>query len=53
MKQEKFDELKTAVEEHIAEHDLKNPHYLRDEEIIKYFSVYKPKHVKRAIKEVR
>jgi hypothetical protein len=53
MKQEKFDSLRDEVEEFIAAHELSNPHYLFDEEIIKHFCMYKPKHVKKAIEEVR
>lgn len=53
MKPEKFQELLDAVEDFIAQHELRNPHYLRDEEIIEYFSCYKKKHVKRAIEELR
>jgi hypothetical protein len=52
-KQARFDELKDAVEEFIASHELSNHHHLRDDEIIAAFSYAKPKHVKRAIKEVR
>ena len=34
MKPEKFQELLDEIEEFIGEHNLKNPHYLFDEEII-------------------
>lgn len=54
MKDTKFRELVVLVEEMIAEHELRNPHYLRDDEIIKVFeTIYKKKHIKRAIQEVR
>jgi len=41
MKPEKFQKLLDEVEEFIGAHNLSNPHYLFDEEIIKYFSHYK------------
>ena len=53
MKQEKFDKLKDEIEEFIGGHDLSNPHYLFDEDIIKAFSHYKKKHVKKALEELR
>jgi len=53
MKQDRFEQLKDEVEEFIAEHELKNRHHLRDDEIVKAFAYVKPKHVKRAIKELR
>jgi hypothetical protein len=54
MKLEKFNKLVDEVEEFIAEHALRNPHYLFDEDIIKEFSAqYKKKHIKLAIAEVR
>jgi hypothetical protein len=53
MRQEKFDKLKDEIEEFIGEHNLSNPHYLFDEDIIKYFSHYKKKHVKKALEELR
>ena len=53
MKQEKFDKLKDEIEEFIAGHAMGNPHYLFDEDIIKVFSHYKKKHVKRALEEIR
>ena len=53
MKEEKFAKLLDEVEEFIGEHNRSNPHYLFDEEIIKYFSHYKKKHVKRALEELR
>jgi hypothetical protein len=53
MKEAKFKELLDEIEEFIGEHNLKNPHYLFDEDIIKIFSHYKKKHVKRALEEIR
>lgn len=53
MKEEKFKQLVDEVEEFIGEHQRSNPHYLFDEEIIKAFSHYKKKHVKKALGEVR
>lgn len=53
MKPEKFQELLDEIEEFIGAHNLKNPHYLFDEEIIEAFSHYKKKHVKRALEELR
>jgi phage shock protein A len=48
-----YEKLKDEIEEFIAAHELSNPHFLRDEEIIKYFSASKEKHVKKALKELR
>lgn len=53
MKDKTFAKLLDEIEEFIGEHNLSNPHYLFDEEIIKYFSHYKKKHVKRALEELR
>jgi hypothetical protein len=53
MKPEKFVKLLDEVEEFISDHEHSNPHYLFDEEIIKYFSQYKKKHVKLALEELR
>jgi len=53
MKEEKFAKLLDEVEEFIGEHNRSNPHYLFDEDIIKVFSHYKKKHVKRALEELR
>lgn len=53
MKPEKFKELLDEIEEFIGGHDLSNPHYLFDEDIIKVFSHYKKKHVKKALEELR
>jgi hypothetical protein len=53
MKDEKFKELVKEISEFLGEHNLKNPHYLFDEDIIKIFSHYKKKHVKRALEELR
>lgn len=46
--------LTNEIEEFIAAHDLSNPHYLRDEQIIKEFAEqYKAKRIKQALKELR
>ena len=53
MKDEKFKQLVDEIEEFIGQHNLSNPHHLFDEDIIKAFSHYKKKHVKRALEEIR
>ena len=53
MKEDKFKELLDEIEEFIGAHNLSNPHYLFDEDIIKAFPHYKKKHVKRALEELR
>jgi hypothetical protein len=53
MKEENFKRLVEEVSEFIADHDMRTPHYLFDEDIIKVFSQYKKKNVKRALEEVR
>lgn len=53
MKEDKFQELIDEIEEFIGEHNLSNPHYLFDEDIIKAFPHYKKKHILRALEEVR
>ena len=53
MKEDKFNKLVNELEEFVGEHERSNPHYLFDEDIIKEFSRYKPKHVKRALEEIR
>lgn len=53
MKEEKFKQLVDEIEEFIGGHNQSNPHYLFDEDIIKAFSHYKKKHVKRALEELR
>jgi hypothetical protein len=53
MKDERFKELVEEISEFLGDHNLKNPHYLFDEDIIKIFSHYKKKHVKRALEELR
>jgi hypothetical protein len=53
MKEEKFQKIVEEISEFIGEHNLKNPHYLFDEDIVKAFSHYKKKHVKRALEEIR
>ena len=52
-KQRRQESLKDKVESFIADHEMRNHHYLRDDEIISAFATEKPKHVKRAIKELR
>jgi hypothetical protein len=54
VKPEKFKQLVEEVSEFIADHDMVNPHYLFDEDIIKVFeSIYKKKHIKLALQEIR
>ena len=53
MKEEKFQKLMDEISEFIGDHQQRNPHYLFDEDIIKAFSHYKKKHVKRALEELR
>ena len=53
MKNAKFDELVKEISEFIADHEMKNPHYLFDEDIFEAFPIYKKKHIKRALKEIR
>jgi hypothetical protein len=53
MKEEKFKEIVEEISEFIAGHAMNSPHYLFDEDIIKIFSHYKKKHVKRALEEIR
>lgn len=54
MKEEKFQRLVEEVSEFIADHDMRNRHPLTDEEVIKRFEdIYKPKHIRRALEEVR
>jgi hypothetical protein len=52
-KTEKLQKIQDEVEEFIAAHDLKNHHYLSDTEIIAEFSMYKKKHVREAINNLR
>lgn len=53
MKDEKFQMIVEEISEFLGDHMQKNPHYLFDEDIIKIFSHYKKKHVKRALEEIR
>lgn len=53
MKKEKFDEMVKEISEYIGDHEMQNPHYLFDEEIFDAFPIYKKKHIKRALKEIR
>jgi polyribonucleotide nucleotidyltransferase len=50
---EKLQKIQDEVEEFIAAHDLKNHHYLSDKEIIAEFSMYRKKHVREAINNLR
>lgn len=52
-KRKKFNELINEISEFIGNHEMKNPHYLFDEEIFEAFPMYKKKHIKRALKEIR
>jgi DNA-binding FadR family transcriptional regulator len=45
--------VQDEVEEFIASHELKTHHYLPDKEIIAEFSMYKKKHVREAISNLR
>jgi hypothetical protein len=53
MKRNKTEKLQDEVEAFIAAHEMKNHHYIFNEEIIAEFSMYKKKHVKEAIKNLR
>jgi hypothetical protein len=53
MKEEKFQKIVEEISEFLGEHNRTNHHYLFDEDIIKIFSHYKKKHVKRALEELR
>ena len=53
MKEDRFKELLDEIEEFIGAHNLNNPHHLFDEDIIKAFSHYKKKHIKKALEELR
>jgi hypothetical protein len=52
-KPEKLTKIRDEVEEFIAAHELKTHHYLSDTEIIAEFSIYKKKHVREAINNLR
>jgi hypothetical protein len=52
-KTEKLQKIQDEVEEFIAAHEMKTPQYLFDREIIAEFSMYKEKHVKKAINNLR
>jgi hypothetical protein len=52
-KTEKLQKIQDEVEELITSYGMKNHHYLLDEEIIAEFSMYKKKHVKKAINNLR
>jgi hypothetical protein len=55
MKDEKFADLIEEISEFLGDREMKNPHYLFDDEIVDIFTErgYKKKHIKKAIKEVR
>jgi hypothetical protein len=53
LKEEKFQKIVEEISEFLGDHALRSHHYLFDEDIIKIFSQYKKKHVKRALEEVR
>jgi hypothetical protein len=52
-KTEKLQKIQDEVEDFIAAHEMKTHHYLFDEEIITEFSMYKKKHVRKAINNLR
>jgi hypothetical protein len=52
-KTEKLQKIQDEVEDFIATHELKTHHYLSDKEIITEFSIYKKKHVREAINNLR
>ena len=52
-KEQKREALRQELEEFIAEHEMKNPHYLHNEEIIKAFAHVKPKRVKKVLADLR
>ena len=46
--------LTNEIEEFIADHEIRNPHYLPDEQIIKEFAEkYEVRRIKQALKELR
>ena len=51
-KQLRHEEICNAVEELVAEHDMKNRHRLRHGDIVNILFQYKEKHVRKAIDEV-
>lgn len=48
-----FNKLCEEVSEFIAEHEMGNPHYLRDDEIVEEFTSYPALLVRAAIERVR
>jgi hypothetical protein len=50
---EKLQKIQDEVEEFIAAHELKTHRYLEGKEIIAEFSMYKKKHVREAINNLR
>lgn len=54
MNDKKKETMLEDISEHIADHDMRNHHYLTDSEIIDHFkTVYKKKHVKEILSEIR
>lgn len=54
MKTEKKNAMIEEISEYIADHDMKNRHYLTDAEVIERFNdVYKKKHIKEILLEIR
>ena len=51
-KQLRHEEICNAVEELVAEHDMKNRHRLSRGDIVNILCQYKEKHVKKAIDDV-
>lgn len=52
-KEAKFRILVQDIETFIADWEMSNHHYCREEDIAKAFSSVKPKKVKKALKELR
>jgi hypothetical protein len=52
-KEAEFEKMKDEIEEFIAAHEKSSRHHLEDYVIMEYFDHYKPKQVKKAIKELR
>jgi hypothetical protein len=50
---EKLQKIQDEVEEFIAAHELKNHHYLSDKEIMAEFGMYKRKHIKEVLDNLR
>jgi hypothetical protein len=53
MKPNKFNQLVEEIQEFIGDHNRTNPHHLFEEDIIERFkTIYKKKHIKKALEEV-